>query len=421
MTINMALIGCGGMGLRHVYGMIQLKKHFDTFNLVALCDQNKSAAEHVSAIAEKELGIRPQIFTEFDDLLASNASVDAVDITVDTGSHHKIAIEALASGAHVIVEKPMGITIKACNNMADASDKNRKVLAVAENYRRDPLCRLAKTLLNKKVIGDSRVALDISIGGGDALMHNTAWRVIKSRGGGFLLEQGVHNADLLLYYLGEAQNVFAETALLESEVRRTPVPESLAQFYEHRSDDIFPNAEIVSSDADDTGVAVIKFESGAICQMTMSRTSPSKPTELSTIHGSLGTMIMPNPRQGIGPVIQLAENVTIEGDELLKLVPDMELDECTAAYFGGTNPIASYDIPFEEVDSALVAIELQDFAESIQSGDNPEVDQNMGMQAVALIYGILESGYSGIPVSIKDIVAGSVSGYQQSIDLELGI
>ena len=155
--------------------------------------------------------------------------------------------------------------------------------------------------------------------------------------------------------------------------------------------------------------------------MTMSRTSPSKPTELSTIHGSLGTMIMPNPRQGIGPVIQLAENVTIEGDELLKLVPDMKLDECTAAYFGGTNPIASYDIPFEEVDSALVAIELQDFAESIQSGDNPEVDQNMGMQAVALIYGILESGYSGIPVSIKDIIAGSVSGYQQSIDLELGI
>ena len=71
----MALIGCGGMGLRHVYGMIQLKKHFDTFNLVALCDRNKSAAEHVSAIAEKELGIRPQIFTEFDDLLASNASV----------------------------------------------------------------------------------------------------------------------------------------------------------------------------------------------------------------------------------------------------------------------------------------------------------------------------------------------------------
>ena len=99
----------------------------------------------------------------------------------------------------------------------------------------------------------------------------------------------------------------------------------------------------------------------------------------------------------------------------------MKLDECTAAYFGGTNPIASYDIPFEEVDSALVAIELQDFAESIQSGDNPEVDQNMGMQAVALIYGILESGYSGIPVSIKGIVAGSVSGYQQSIDLELGI
>ena len=83
MTINMALIGCGGMGLRHVYGMIQLKKHFDTFNLVALCDRNKSAAEHVSAIAEKELGIRPQIFTEFDDLLASNASVLQLQRTTD--------------------------------------------------------------------------------------------------------------------------------------------------------------------------------------------------------------------------------------------------------------------------------------------------------------------------------------------------
>ena len=79
----------------------------------------------------------------------------------------------------------------------------------------------------------------------------------------------------------------------------------------------------------------------------------------------------------------------------MDLAPGLELDEATAPYFGGGQPIASYDMSFQEIDRTLLAVELQDFAESIRTGRRPEVDHDAGMKAVALVYGILESGQTG--------------------------
>ena len=420
-TLNLALVGCGGMGLRHTYGLIELRKHFDSFRLVAVCDWNESAAEHVAGIADRGLGERPATFSDFDTMLSAVDSLDAVDVAADTASHHTVAEAALRAGLHVIVEKPMGVTLKACRRMHGAAASTGRTLAIAENYRRDPLCRLAKALLDAGVIGEPRLALDVSVGGGDALMHNTSWRALKSRGGGFILEQGVHNADLLLYYLGEAESVFAETAILEKTLHRKGISAALQRFYSHRADDVFPASDIIEADAVDTGIAVVRFRSGAVCQFTMSRTSPGSPTNIATVHGSLGTMLMPTSRSGVGPTVLLEDRQPVRGEALLELVPDMVLDEPTAPHFGGSRPIASYEMSFEEMDRALVAIELEDFAMAIRTGSRPEVDQEAGMNAVALVYAILESGEAGAPVNLRDIMDGSVAEYQRSIDEEIGI
>ena len=84
--------------------------------------------------------------------------------------------------------------------------------------------------------------------------------------------------------------------------------------------------------------------------------------------------------------------------------------------------MGSYDVGFEAIDRILVAIEMQELATAIESGNrNVEVDAEVGMKALAVSYGILESGYSGQPVSLSDIMDGSVADYQAEIDRDARI
>ncbi|MFB3041470.1 MAG: hypothetical protein ACE1ZS_06665, partial [Candidatus Poribacteria bacterium] len=69
-SIRLALVGCGGMGLRHLHGLIELKRcGFDTVDLVAVCDINADYAAHVADVSQNELGIKPQIYTDLAQLL----------------------------------------------------------------------------------------------------------------------------------------------------------------------------------------------------------------------------------------------------------------------------------------------------------------------------------------------------------------
>ena len=119
--LKLAQVGCGGMGLRHAYGLIELQNNgFDTFELTAICDIQKSAAEKVASEIEAGCGNRPKIYTDFSNLLEEE-NPDAVDIVTDTRFHHIYAIQALENGANVTVEKPMALTVRACQKMINAA------------------------------------------------------------------------------------------------------------------------------------------------------------------------------------------------------------------------------------------------------------------------------------------------------------
>ncbi len=83
--------------------------------------------------------------------------------------------------------------------------------------------------------------------------------------------------------------------------------------------------------------------------------------------------------------------------------------------------MASYDVGFEKIDRMLVAIEMQELAEVIETGKPVEVSPDEGMQALWIIYGVLESGQIGSEVAVADAIAGSVDACQKPIDLEIGI
>ena len=97
--------------------------------------------------------------------------------------------------------------------MASAAKRAGRVLCVAENYRFDPLVRLTRALLQADVIGRPRLVLDHSVGSGGRIVI-TPWRH-KRLYGGTLLDVGVHNVDLMAYYLGRIETVNAKVALLD--------------------------------------------------------------------------------------------------------------------------------------------------------------------------------------------------------------
>ncbi len=422
MALQMALVGCGGMGLRHVHGIAEVANTFGTLELVAVCDRHQAAAAHVSKEAERLLGRAPSVYTEFREMLDDAASIDALDITTDTRMHHEFATSALDAGLHVCVEKPMGITIEACMLMADAAARSRRTLAIAENYRRDPMNRLAKELIETGAIGTPFFLFDIGIGGGDDLMHDTGWRAIKSRGGSVVLERGVHTSDLVLYFMGDVDTVYAATNVFQPLRRRGVRSENLVPFYGHRVEDEFVEMTEVVSDAEDTALAVLKFASGASGQMSMSTASHGHSVNVSTVHGSDGTMLLPPSRSGVGPKIKMpGRDGAIEGTELLEMVPDWELDEITARLWADERRLAAYDMPFSEIDRRTIAVELQDFVRAIESATTPEVGAVMGMKALALSYALLESGAIGAPVAIADVLNGSVNAYQAEINTAAGM
>ncbi len=422
MTVYSALVGCGGMGLRHAHGYFELRKHFADVKMVAVCDLHESAADYVASAVEAATGDRPAVFTDFDRMLDEQKPLDMVDIVTDTRMHHVFAVKALDAGVNVLTEKPMGITVRACQAMRAAAARSGKSLSVAENYRRDPMNRLAKALIDGGAIGEPYYIFKAGLSGGSALMHDTAWRGLKSRGG-FLIDGGVHESDLLLYFMGEVETIYAVTGLFTPmRKRQGGLVGNLVPFYQHRTEDVFAGQSTVEIDQEDTAFAVLRFASGAIGTYASSNASHGYHVGVNTVHGSSGTIQLPPSRSGIGPRIHLeGREEPIEGDDLLSLVPDWELDDLTAPFWDGARRLSSYDQDFPATDRKIIGLEYLELARAIETGSTLEVGPDTGMEALAISYGTLESGLSGQPVRMSELLEGEVEEYQSEINESAGL
>src|SRR5688572_24120990 len=193
MTLTLALIGCGVMGRRHILGLKALKDAGrEPFHLTAVCDPLSASAAAAADLAEDLLGRRPDAFPDLATLYSST-SVDAVDITTAPNFHQAVGEEALAHGAHVMVEKPIALTIAQGRALVAAADRAGRRLAVAENYRRDPINRLARAALDAGLIGRPFLITQSSSGGGEKVII-TPWRHHK-KSGGIIVDMGVHYTD----------------------------------------------------------------------------------------------------------------------------------------------------------------------------------------------------------------------------------
>ena len=417
--IRLAIVGCGGMGHRHLFGLVELDRAgWDRFELVAVCDPLRENAESLAQEAANHFETRPRVVTNLDELAA--AGVEALDVTAPPRHHHTVIIDALNRGWHIMVEKPMGLTVQICHLIREAAQNSGSVVSVAENYRRDPLNRLARALLDAGVIGEPRLLRHLTIGGGDGIFA-TVWRHHKDQSG-MLVDMGVHYADMMEYLLGEISTVYAQTSLHEP-IRRKPRPKDEepaagpAAFYQRWRKKL---PDEVKATAEDAAYATILFKSGAVGQYVEDHAGHGQPIWIRQIFGSNGSLDLPHDRSGNVIKLKIGADEPISDERLLQFVPDFQLDEVTAALYGG-NRLWRYDLPFPEIDRKNIAIEYAEFAGAILGEQIIEVDVTQGARSVAIAYALLESNELGRAVTVNELLTGQIEGYQRAINDSLGI
>lgn len=413
--MQLAIVGCGGMGGRHLYGLKALEEAgCCPFDLVGACDVRRDNAVYLAERAEGMLGRRPQVFGDMEAMAAALPGLQAVDMTTPNGTHHVVVSAAMELGWHVLCEKPVALTIRGANLMIETQQRYGKVLSVAENFRRDPICRLTRALLDAGAVGQPYMLFWVGAGSGNGII------IVPNRhdkySAGFVTSSGVHTTDLMQYYLGDIREVYARTRQWEP-IRYKATMRSVSRFYDHWYGDI---PDEVHATAEDTLVSVFEFENGAMGQWTTFLAGHGQPFEFSAVYGSEGSLRLAGARNGNPVLLHLDGRGQVPESELLAMVPDFHLDEITARLFG-TDRLSSYDGGFDMADAALIAHEYYELAECITTGKSPEVDVYVGRKDLAAVYAGHESNLLGRVVTLEEIEAERTAAYEADINEHWGI
>ncbi|MCC7370703.1 MAG: Gfo/Idh/MocA family oxidoreductase [Chloroflexi bacterium] len=413
--VKLALIGCGGMGRRHLRGITRLSKSsMANLELVAVCDLNDENAQYLADEAQELLGTRPRVFNDMETMVREIPDLGAASVTTDAQSHHKVATAALELGLNVQCEKPIAVTMRGANLIIDAARKAGRVLSVAENFRRDPINRLIKALLTDGAIGTPRLMIETSIGGRDNILI-TPWRHMKHTGS-ITLDVGVHNADILRYYMGEFKTVFGVSQQHEK-TRRNTGSTGPGGFYGRWSANYPDTIEPTGQDA---MYAYVGFESGASGQWIQDHAGHGLRNQARHVYGATGSLECPGDRNGRPVKLHLDDGTVIADEQILEYAPSYQLEPLAAELFGGER-VWTYSFDFNDTDSRILALEYYELGTCSLTGAQPEVTGEEARADVALAYAPIESGRRGGPVSLDDLVSGRVCDYLNEVDALLGL
>ena len=398
MALTLGIFGTGVMGQRHIKGLGRLKQVGRLrYDVAAICDILPDNANKAVALSQELLGTTPQLFESFDAMKRGLSRLDAILVTTSPAMHADLGVTAMQAGVHVMMEKPIAMTVKQGWRLVDAADANNVKLAVAENYRRDPINRLARALLDAGVIGKPFLAVQSSSGSGESVII-TPWRHLR-KSCGISIDMGVHYTDMLEYFMGPIESVVGMGAVIDKQR-------------------VGSDGKLYPADAEDLTAGTIRFQSGAIGNWLLNMAGRGEGHFSRMIYGTAGSLSIPGDRSGRPlHLVQRVngKDVEVPADEVLKLVPDFKLEPTTAALFGGDR-LASYDLPWTDIDAGLLAIEHDDFVSAILENRQPEVSGEGGLRDLALMFGFIESEMAGRILNVEELMSGAVSAYQAELE-----
>lgn len=344
--VGIGIIGAGNIAAAHAYAA----QNSAAGQLVGVASRN-----HASAVkAAEKYGTKA--YPSVKSLLADD-EVQVVAICTPSGAHLEPALEAIAAGKHVIVEKPLEVTVERAELIARAAADSGVALATIFMSRFATANMFVKESidrgeLGKLVQGNAYVPWYRS----QEYYASAAWRGTKALdGGGALMNQAIHQVDLLLWMMGPVAELFAYAGRL-----------------------VHTDIEV-----EDTLVASIRFRNGALGQITAATSLwPGRPKNLE-LYGTDGMAVLKDD--------VLAEWANRAHDETARAAVLAEYGgEATG---GSSNPM---DISFENHRR-----QYDEFLSSLQAGTPSKLGGREGVKAVELIAAIYRSAETGRSVQLS--------------------
>src|SRR5262249_50514464 len=347
--LGFCILGCGMIARFHVPALAGVPGP----RVAALVTRYPASAEKLIA----DPGMAPvPVYTELSQPL-KREDVHVVIVTTPSGAHLDPAVGAANAGCHVVVEKPLEITPDRCDLIIDACDRNRvKLCTIFPSRFYDANATLKKAVdagrFGRLTLGETTCKWWRS----QAYYDEGGWKGTQALdGGGALMNQAIHNVDLLLWMMGDATHVTGFTATLAHE----------------------------RIEVEDTAVACLKFKNGAlgVIQATTS-VFPGLPKTIA-VHGDKGTAV-------------------IEQEDILRweFSPETSEDAQVKARFAQKTGASGGSSDPKAISHQGHARQLADFVRAIQTNTAALVDGREGRKSVALICAIYESMRTGKVVAV---------------------
>lgn len=252
--MNFAIVGCGHIAKKHAEAI----KNINEAKLVAVCDKFPQAMDYYV----KNFGAKP--YQDLNEML-KDPSIDVVNICTPSGLHAKIAVDVAKAKKHVIVEKPIALTFEDANLIIEVCRKNNVKLAVVHPNRFRPVVQELKKLMDEGRFGKlSHANATVRWNRSQAYYDQAPWRGTKALDGGVLMNQAIHNLDLLIWLMGDIEEVYSMSA-----------------------------TRLRNIEVEDVSLGVVRFKSGALGVVEAATTVYPKNLEESlSIFGETGTAII---------------------------------------------------------------------------------------------------------------------------------
>ena len=335
-----ALIGAGRISTNHIKAALNNK-----LEIVAVCD---IVPEHIEEVLEKN-GIADdksiKRYTDYKLMLTENPEIELVSIATESGSHAEIALYCIEAGKNVIIEKPMAMSLEDCDKIiALTKEKGVKVCACHQNRFNVAVQQLRSAIESGRFGKLSHGSIHVRWNRGKQYYDQAPWRGTWAEDGGCLMNQCIHGIDLLRWMFGnDVDEVYGVTR---------------QQFHDYL-------------EAEDVGMAVIKFKNGAIATVEgTTNVYPKNLEETLYVFGEKGTV-------KIGGTSTNNIDVWDFADETEEDAKNKGLQEATSN--GHTS---------------LFAVVI----DAIENDREPYINAQAGRNAVEMILAIYKSQKTGEPV-----------------------
>lgn len=217
--INFAIVGMGQIAKKHVEAIEQAADA----NLFAICDTDPARM--------KDAGDEVKKYTDLGQMLEENPEIHVVNICVPSGLHAKLTKIVAGHKRHIIVEKPMALKLEDAESMLKEAEMNGVKLAVVHPNRFRPAIQALKAKMDMGSFGTlSHANATVRWNRNQEYYDQAGWRGTKEFDGGVLMNQGIHDLDLLLWLMGPVESVQAMTATRLRKIETEDVAAAAVQF-----------------------------------------------------------------------------------------------------------------------------------------------------------------------------------------------